>query len=457
MVGGRNAHSGGRARHAAHRASRPSLAGSGRGLFGLRGTKLIVLLTGVAVAIAAIVAFAATAAARRGSSGTAGPASGASHSSPAIVLPPGSVSPAIGLRPGATSPSAAGLLTAEQTLPKLSTTQLAGQRVIYSYAGLTPPAALITLIKHGDVAGVIFFGDNITSKSQLTSVATQLQQAAMSPSDPVRLPLLLMTDQEGGVVRRLPWAQPFQSEKQIGESPQPRKAATAAGAGAGTDLHAVGLNVNLAPVLDVYRQAGNFIDQYGRSFSSNPGKVAKLGALYATAEQAKGVAATVKHFPGLGAAATKQNTDAGPVTLNVPLAQLRSIDEKPYVSAVAAKVKLAMVSWAIYPALDARYPAGLSSAIVQGELRKRLGFGGVTITDALEAGALKPFGSIAHRATLAASAGMDLLLCAAQNPAEGQSAMNSLAYDYTHKSLSNAAFKAAVERILALRATLPKP
>ncbi len=327
----------------------------------MRGKKLVVLLTGIVLAIAAIVAFAATAAARRGSA--ANPpvqttAAGANHSNP---LPPGAVAPTIGLRAGATSPSADGLLTAERTLPKLTTAQLAGQRVIYSYSGLTPPAQLINLIKQGEVAGVIFFSGNVQSQSQITAVAKQLQQAAASPSNPVRLPLLLMTDQEGGQVRRLPWAQPFLSEKQIGASAHPWAQATAAGAGAGTDLRVVGINVNLAPVLDVYRQAGNFIDEFGRSFSNNPVKVAKLGQLYATAEQAKGVAATVKHFPGLGAAATNQDTDMRPVTLNVPLSQLRSIDERPYKSAIAANVKLVMVSWAIYPALDKKYPAGLSS------------------------------------------------------------------------------------------------
>ena len=394
-----------------------------------------------------------------GASGSGGPSGsgtgGSGAGGSAATLPAGAVPPTIGLAPGATSPSASGLLTAERTLPKLSATQLAGQRVIYSYTGLTPPAQLISLIKHGDVAGVIFFSDNVQSISQMASVSAELQKAAMSSSDPVHLPLLLMTDQEGGEVRRLP-GEPVLSAKQMGESKHSWATATTEGKLGAQNMRNAGLNVNLAPVLDVYRQAGNFIDEYGRSFSNNAGKVAKLGTLFAQAEQAQGVAATVKHFPGLGAAATNQDTDERPVTLNVPLSQLRNVDEKPYKSAIAAKVKLVMVSWAIYPALDKTYPAGLSSKIVQNELRTRLKFGGVTITDALEAGALNPFGGIARRATLAARAGMDLLLCAQQAPSEGTTAMNSLAYDYTHKSLNQKVFKAAVERILALRASLAK-
>ena len=109
------------------------------------------------------------------------------------------------------------------------------------------------------------------------------------------------------------------------------------------------------------------------------------GRAFITAQQQAGVAATAKHFPGLGSAAKPQNTDTGPVTLNVSLSGLRAKDEAPYPAAIAAGVKLIMASWAIYPALDATYPAGLSPAVIQGELRGRLGYQGVTITDAIEA------------------------------------------------------------------------
>jgi beta-N-acetylhexosaminidase len=339
-------------------------------------------------------------------------------------------------------------------LPPLSPAQLAGQRVIYSYTGLTPPASLLRWIRAGKVAGVIFFGGNISSQAQLASVAAELDQANASPANPLRnYPLLLMTDQEGGLVRRLPGA-PELSEKQIGEAPRPAVAAKAAGRGAGRNLTGAGLNVNLAPVLDVYRTPGDFDDQYGRSYSSNPRKVSYLGADFIKAQQARGVAATAKHFPGLGAAAASQNTDQEPVTLNVPLRTLRGTDEYPYRAAIRAGVKLVMVSWAVYPALDRGVPAGLSARVVGGELRQRLGFTGVTITDALEAGALQAFGTIRHRATLAAGAGMDLILCSAQRQGEGDQARIALSRAYEHQTLDQAAFRTAVRRILALRASL---
>src|SRR5215831_3879127 len=255
-------------------------------------------------------------------------------------------------------------------LASLSPQQLAGQRVIYSYPGLTPPASLISLIQHGEAAGVIFFGQNISSKAQIAGVIKQLDQADASPLNPVQAPLLLMTDQEGGEVRRLP-GRPYLSEKQIGASSQAETLAKDAGQGAASNLRSVGMNVNLAPVLDVYRKAGDFDDQFGRSYSMNPNVVSDLGSRMIKAQQHGGVAATAKHFPGLGAAAANQNTDVGPVRLNLSKDTLRTVDEAPFAAAIQAGVKLVMVSWAIYPSLGLR-PAGLSPNIVQGELRHRL-------------------------------------------------------------------------------------
>lgn len=333
----------------------------------------------------------------------------------------------------------------------LSNLQLAGQRVIYSYPGLTPPAQLFSDIENGQVAGVIFFGENISSDTQIAGVVSQLRQA--QAASPVQQPLLLMTDQEGGEVRRLPGA-PTMSEKQIGESSNPTSQASSAGKGAGKNLAGVGMNVNLAPVLDVYYTAGDFDDQYQRSYSHNPNVAAECGKAFVSAQQATGVAATAKHFPGLGSATASQNTDNVPVTLNVSLSQLRGTDEVPYPAAIAAGVKLVMVSWAIYPALDPSLPAGLSPAVVQQELRVRNNFTGVTITDALEAGALSSFGTTQQRAVAAAQAGMDLILCSARDVSQGEEAASALAAAYGSGQLEPTPFNDAVNRVTALRAGL---
>ncbi len=340
--------------------------------------------------------------------------------------------------------------------PPLSAAQLAGEHVIYSYAGATPPAELIALIRRGEAAGVIFFAPNVTTVAHTRAVVAELQRA--NAQSPVHAPLLMLTDQEGGLVRRLP-GEPTLSEKQLGRSPDPRAGAARAGAGAARSLRGAGMNVNLAPVLDVYRSSGDFIDRYQRSYGHDPGLVAKLGAAFVAAQQGRRVAATAKHFPGLGAARAGQDTDAGPVELSQPLSQLRADDEAPYTAAVRAGVRLVMLSWAVYPALDARRPAGMSPAVIGGELRARRHFRGVTITDALGAGALHAFGGFGSRAVAATGAGADLLLCSVPNVANntvrnGTSARDALVRALSQGKLSAAALRQSAARVVALRSSL---
>ena len=259
-------------------------------------------------------------------------------------------------RTAAVSPARTGTRAGAATLPPLDDWQLAGQHVIYSYGGLTPPSGLLTRICKGQVAGVIFFGANISSEKQITGVINQLNAANACPANPVREPLILETDQEGGLVRRLPGA-PVLSEKQIGASSDPAAQASAAGTGAGDNLLGVGMNVNAAPVVDFYRQAGDFYDQFQRSYSMDPSTAGALGADFIAAQQATGVAATAKHFPGLASATASQDTDVEPVTLWDHLDRIRTLDEQPYRLAIAAGVKLVMLDWAIYPNIGSRRPA----------------------------------------------------------------------------------------------------
>ncbi len=329
----------------------------------------------------------------------------------------------------------------------LTPAQQAGQRVIYSYSGLTVPQALLNQIAAGQAAGVIFFGENISSISQIKSVCQQLNAA--NQSSPVTAPLLLMTDQEGGQVRRLPGG-PDASEKEIGASSDPAGAASDAGTTAGQLLKSAGMNVNLAPVLDVFRTPGDFEDQYERSYSQDPDICGQCGSAFVSAQQSQGVAAAVKHFPGLGSATASQNTDNKPVTLNASASTLRSVDEAPYAPAIAAGVDMVMMSWAVYPALDASNPAGLSSKIISQELRSRLGFQGVTVTDSITAGALGAYGTPSQRSVLAAKAGMDLILACGGNT-NGTNIVNGMAAALQNGTLSQSSFDAARNRVTALR------
>jgi beta-N-acetylhexosaminidase len=362
---------------------------------------------------------------------------------PPLVLPPKSSSAGL-------ASNHAGASTATHGL---SLAQLAGQRVIYAYSGLIPPESLLSLIRRGEAAGVILFAPNVGTPQQTHTAIAELQQAAAASV--IHAPLLVMTDQEGGLVRRLA-GPPELSEKQIGDSPDALSLAAEAGQGAGRNLSGVGINVNLAPVLDVFREAGNFIDHDQRSYGTEPSLVADLGGAFITAQQQTGVAATAKHFPGLGAAGISQNTDETPVELDVSLNELRSVDERPYQTAIAAGVALVMTSWATYPALGTHLPAGLSAKVIEGELRGRLGFHGVTITDSIGAGALAPYGNFGQRGVLAARAGADLLVCSAHevtenSPSEGVAALRGLEAALAQGTLGRAGAEAAANRVLTLR------
>jgi beta-N-acetylhexosaminidase len=185
--------------------------------------------------------------------------------------------------------------SASTPMRKLSAQQLAGQRVLYSDRALTPPASLRARIRAGAAAGVIFFADNVSSRTQIAGVIAQLQRAAAQR--PVEAPLLMMTDQEGRLVRRPPGA-PLRSEKQIGRSSHPLAAARQAGHDGGPqgrgDQRQPGPRARRVP------SAGRFFDRFGRSCSTDLHKVAQLAAAFIAAQQQVGVAATGKHFPWAG-------------------------------------------------------------------------------------------------------------------------------------------------------------
>jgi beta-N-acetylhexosaminidase len=164
-----------------------------------------------------------------------------------------------------------------------------------------------------------------------------------------------------------------------------------------------------------------------------------------------GVVATAKHFPGFGAA--KVNSDNESVTINLSALTLRAEDEASFGQVVKAGARMVMVGNAIYPALDPSAPATLSRRIATGELRQRLGFNGVTITDDLEAGALKPFGDDGQLAVKAAAAGNDLVLFARHYSASVHAA-SALAGALKSGRLSMSEARAAAARILALRSAL---
>lgn len=336
-----------------------------------------------------------------------------------------------------------GAAQAPDPLDSLSPRQLAGQRIIEAMPGRTPPSALLRRIRRGEVAGVILFARNVGSKAQVRALVGRLQREPRPAA--VDVPLLVMVDQEGGMVKRLPGA-PSRSPAQLGRTGSV-SLARRTGVATARNLAAYRANVNLAPVMDIGRP-GTYQRRTGRSYGASARTVSRIGGAFVAGQEAGKVAATLKHFPGLGTVTRDEDL----VVQRVPtsLATLRRTDEAPFKAGIKAGARMVMTSTALYPALDGRRPALLSRKVTTGELRSRLGFRGVIITDDLDVPALRRFGGAATLGSAAVGAGNDLLLycgAGASGPAGGKAVGTALA----RGRLDRAAFLASVRRVLALR------
>jgi beta-N-acetylhexosaminidase len=323
--------------------------------------------------------------------------------------------------------------------PPRSIERLAGQSILTGMSGTSPDAALLARVRAGEVGGVILFGSNIGTTSVLSAAIAALQAAAAAGGNP---PLLIAVDQEGGPVRRLAAGPPDLSATAMGRLGSAAKAGSE-GAATGSYLKALGINVDLAPVLDTATRASGWLGH--RTFSPNPRVTAKLGTTFlAGVQRGGGVAATAKHFPGLGTAPV--STDTHHVLISTPKMKLDA-ELLPFERAIAAGVKLVMVSNAGYSAYDAAdVPAVLSRPIVTGLLREKLGFDGVVISDAMEA----PGPSSRPGApVLAIAAGVDVLLYT--NEADSSAAYARIVSAVRNGTLPIGDLTASAARIAALK------
>jgi beta-N-acetylhexosaminidase len=281
---------------------------------------------------------------------------------------------------------------------ELSLRRQVGQLIVLRFAGTTPPDYVRVALHEQRAAGVILFRDNVTAPDQLRALTARLRRAG---SDPV-----IAVDQEGGEIRIVPWAPPAASAPDQEATGSVRADARAAAAA----LRAAGVTVSLAPVGDVPSVDGAALA--GRSFSHDPETAGAAMTAAVAGWRGGGVAATAKHFPGLGGATV--NTDDAPATVTRTRAEIESTDLPPFEAAIRAGVPLVMVGHARYPALDPDHIASQSAAIVDALLRGRLGFRGVVITDSMEAQASLATGDIATVSERAVRAGADLVLLTGQ-------------------------------------------
>jgi beta-N-acetylhexosaminidase len=332
---------------------------------------------------------------------------------------------------GTSRPSAASQLTDGE---------LAGERLVVGFPGSSVPARVKRMIREGRLAGIILFAENLPSRAAGRRLVTELQGIRRPVG--LRDPLLVMVDQEGGLVKRLSGA-PAASAAEMGA--RGGSYSRRQGARTAANLRDVGIDVDLAPVLDVARPGGD-IAATERGFGSSPTAVVAAAVPFASAMMAGGVAATGKHFPGFGSA--RENTDVAVQRVPLSKAELRRVDEAPYRRFVAAGGAMVMLSTAIYPAFSPK-PAAFAQPIATGELRRRLGFAGVSISDSLDSVAVAAFGNPARAGRAAARAGTDLLLFT--DFEAGARAEAGLLADLRSGALARAGFETSAGRVLRLR------
>jgi beta-N-acetylhexosaminidase len=265
----------------------------------------------------------------------------------------------------------------------LTDEQLAGQRLMVGFDGKKPDARLRALIKGIQVGGLILFKRNIVDPAQLRALCNGAQAFAAEEGLP---PLLIAIDQEGGPVARLgPPFTVFPGNRAMGRA-EARDAAAEFGMVTARELKDVGINLDFAPVLDVVPEGIEAPVMENRVFGHSPALVAELGRIVIENLQGGGVAATAKHFPGIGRTTLDSHVDLP--FLDIGRSALEADDLVPFREAVACGVEAVMLSHIVYTDIDSRWPAGLSAAIAKDILRDSMGFAGVSITDDLDMGAI---------------------------------------------------------------------
>ena len=263
------------------------------------------------------------------------------------------------------------------------------------------------LIKNLLVGGIVLFARNLINPDQIKRLCSSIQEYARSCGRP---PLFISIDQEGGKVARL--KEPFTQFPGNPKMKGPEDAIHFARVTA-TELTEIGVNMNLAPVLDVAPQGINSV-MANRVFGHNPMWISELGKVVIDHLQANNIMAVAKHFPGIGRIILDPHDEIS--DLDVDVDAMQATDLLPFKTAIENNVAGIMLSHIRYPKMDAKWPASLSAAIAHDLLRKQMGYHGVIMTDDLDMGAIKKHYDIKTVLRQILSADIDIALICHKGP-----------------------------------------
>lgn len=323
----------------------------------------------------------------------------------------------------------------------LTDAQLAGQRLMVGFDGTGLNEDLKFLIGRIQVGGIILFARNLETPDQIKNLCLAAQDHAERCGQP---PLLIAIDQEGGQVTRL--KEPF---TQFPGNPhmQNEKDAIHFAEVTAAELDRVGINMDMAPVLDV---APEDIDSImaARAFGGDPDWVSRLGVKVIEHLQRNKIMAVAKHFPGIGRTIMDSHLDL-PV-LKDDLAAMERFDLIPFKASIQQGVSGIMLSHIFYPKLDDQWPASLSQYIARDLLRRRMGYDGLVITDDLDMGAIAKHYEIHEAIRQILRAEIDLALICHKGP-NIEIAFERILQEITDSADMKARAIQSTERIMKLK------
>ncbi len=328
-------------------------------------------------------------------------------------------------------------------LQKMTLDEKIGQMMIVQFTGADYGLGISTMIDQYKIGAVLIFAanNNIVSKPQLKGLIQQMQRDST-------IPLAVAIDQEGGLVDRLQYLDgPRPSATSVGATNDPIKA-MAAGMQDAKDLSYYGINLNLAPVVDVTNVYNPQL--YLRTFGNNAETVTTMAGAYLRGLQESGkVMGTLKHFPGLGDVSSDPHISVP--SLSRTQSALTAIDWQPYRSLIAQRdVQAIMVTHEIVTKIDDTKPSSLSYKVVTGILRNQLGFQGVIMTDSLTMEGIIAYYTEAQAAAMAVEAGSDLLM-GASTPDSVVNMINGIKQAINAGEISQQRIDDSVRRILMLK------
>lgn len=290
----------------------------------------------------------------------------------------------------------------EAMIENMTLEEKVGQLMMIGLSGTEKGSEIQEFIEEKHIGGVIYFERNMSSPKQVAELSNSLQQSAKNSRN--SLPLMVAVDQEGGdIIRMRDQVSPIPSQQKLGEGASADEVYQVAKLN-GTELAAMGININFSPVLDLSKTNN-------RSFGTDPEKVYQYGSKAIQGLNEATITGALKHFPGHGRSEVDPHVDTSSVEANQ--LDLENSDIYPFkkiISEMDNDKFFMMVTHIKYPAYDKEKPASLSKVIIEDLLRDKLGYKGLVITDDMEMGAVKNYFSFKDMGKEAILAGVDIVL-----------------------------------------------